>query len=65
MVHDVPSALKQILRAAKKPQPIKKLAVMYSFATLASYPSSRRAIQRFAKDGYLTRVRPGIYKTKE
>jgi hypothetical protein len=65
MVHNLPSAIRQILRVARKPQPIKRLATMYSFATFTSYRSSRRAIERLAKDNYLSRIRPGIYQTKE
>lgn len=56
-------AVKAIIRHAKKPQPIGTLAFTYGVITGADYRSCRRAIERLVKDGYLKRVKQGVYQS--
>lgn len=56
-----PQTVRKIIKYAKKERSIKELAIMYANMTGASYRSSRKAVERLAKDGYLKRTRVGYY----
>jgi hypothetical protein len=55
-------AIKKVLKIAKKPTNIERLASIYMAATNCTHSSARRAIERLATNGYLRRVKPAWYQ---
>ena len=57
-------AVKLVLSRALKPTPVKTLASAYMIYASCEYLAACRAIQRLATEGFLKRVRKGVYRTR-